>query len=296
MKRIILNLMAITTILTACYTTTVQAEEGNAYYTNNNGVEMTQEQYEMLLEYYSEPYIAAMSEEQFLRETASPQTKVDEKTIYVETKSFINTRGEIVSTEENLITEEEYNSINPNARTSCGNLCWETTYKKLQVTTSSLANGGFKLITETRWKKMPKVKSYDVIGFRWENKSASFTLTDYYGNQSYIADEYYTNINYPNGVTNANEASNGVGISMNLADEADSDYVLSLVAFGVIQPLGQVSFYHTYQHAQSNISLTNSQKYSFGATGLGGVLKFSGSIGNTYDKMQGISYTHNRTF
>ena len=295
MKKIILNLMAITTILAACYATNVQAEEG-IYYTNNNSVEMTQEQYEMLQEYYTDVEIANMSSSQFNRETASPQTKVNEETIYVETKSFINTRGEITSTEENLITEEEYNSINPNARTSCGNLCWETTYKKLQVTTTTMTNGEFKLVTRTQWKQMPKVKSYDVIAFRWENKSSNFTLTDYYGNQTYIADGYYTNIGYPNGVQNAKLASNGLGISMNLADEADSDYNLLLVVYGNISSLGQVSFYHTYQHAQSNISLDNSQKYSFGSGGLGGVLNFSGSIGNTYDKMQGISYTHTRTF
>lgn len=295
MKKVILKLMAITIILTACYATNVQAE-GNTYYTNNKGVEMTQEQYEMLLESYNENIIANMSAEWFAHENVGPQTKISEETIYVETKSFVNTRGEITSTEERLMTEEEYNSVNPNTRADCGNLCWETTYKKLQVETSSMANGEFKLVTNLQWKKMPQVKSYDVIAFRWENKTSSFSLDDFYGVQIYRIDGTSVTIDYNKNVVNAKTASNGVGISMNLADEAITPYDLALVAYGTIPSLGQVSFYHTYQHAQKNVNIGTSQNYTFGSGGLGDVLKFSGSIGSSYDQMQGVSYTHNRTY
>ena len=38
-----------------------------------------------------------------------------------------------------------------------------------------------------------------------------------------------------------------------------------------------------------NISLSNSQNYTFSRSGYGGVFKFSGTALTTYDKMKGVS-------
>lgn len=295
MKKVVLKLIAGVALLAACQITNVNAEE--IYYTNNKNVAMTYSQYQMLLEYYSETEISMMSEEQFKLETSGIQTKLQSEAIYVETKSFINTRGEITSTEERIITEEEYESINPNARTSCGSLCWETTYKKLQLEASTTdANGGFKMITRCTWKQLPNIKSYDVIAVRWQNGTSSFSTTDYYAIQTYQQDSQVISLEYNLGNVNYNTASNGLGLSMNLADDATGPHTLTLVTFGTVSSLGSVSFYHTYQHAQSTVSLTNSQAYTFSSSGLGGVLLFNSStIQSKYDGMTGLSFTYNRT-
>ena len=260
---------------------------------------MTQEQYQMLSESFTESEIATMPEKQFILETINPKTKVSEETIYVETKTFVNTRGEITETQETLLTKEEYESINPNTRTSCGTLCWETTYKKLTVETGISANGQFSVMTRCSWKKLPQIKAYDVIATRWQNGTTSFSMIDTYGSQTYTYDNQTKTATLRYSMDNANTkiASNGSGISMNLADEATGPYHLLLTVYGKINGLGNVSFASTYQHAQSNLTLTNSQSYTFAADGLGGVLKFnSASIRDKYDKMAGLSFTHNRTF
>ena len=295
MKKVVLKLIASIALLTVCQVTNVNAEE--IYYTNNKGVAMTYEQYQILLEYYSEPEIAVMSEEQFLLETSSEQTKIYSETIYVETKTFVNTRGEITNTEEREISEEEYNSINPNAKASCGTMCWETTYKKLLIE-ASIYDGmvGFKTITRCTWKQLPNIKSYDVIAMRWQNGTSTFTPTSYYGTQMYNVDDVLRVLEYDTNNTNFKTASNGIGLSMNLTDDATSPHTLSLIVYGTMSNVGNANFYHTYQHAQSNVTLDNSQAYTFSANGLGGVLQFnSSSIQNKYDAMTGISYTHTRT-
>lgn len=295
MKKVVLKLIACTALLVICQITNVNAEE--IYYTNSNGVAMTYEQYQTLLEHYSEPIIAAMPEEQFILETSGTQTKVQSETVYIETKSFVNTRGEITSTEERIITKEEYDAINPNMKASCGNWCWETTYKKLELEASTLDTAsGFKMTTRCTWKQLPNIKSYDVIAVRWQNGTSSFSVSDIYGYQNYDAGNQYMTLTYANGNANIKTASNGVGISMNLADDATGPHTLSLITYGTVPSLGTVNFYHTYQHAQSNVSLANSKDYTFSASGLGGVLLFnSSSIQNKYDAMTGLSFTYNRT-
>jgi len=295
MKKAVLKLMTIFTLLTVCQITNVNAEE--IYYTNDKNVSMTYEQYQMLLEYFSESQIAIMSEEQFQLEITSEHIPVQKETIYIETKSFINNRGEISSTEERIITEEEYNSVNPNVRASCGAWCWETTYKKLELESEIRdGNGGFKMITECTWKQLPNIKSYDVIAVRWQNGTSSFTPTSYYGTQMYDLGSQISILEYDTDNVNFKTASNGVGLSMNLTDDATGPHTLTLITYGTVSSLGSVNFYHTYQHAQSNVSLANSQAYSFSSSGHGGVLLFnSTSIHNKYDGMTGLSFTYNRT-
>jgi hypothetical protein len=54
----------------------------------------------------------------------------------------------------------------------CGvdNLCWETTYKKIEITYFAAENNTKQQIVLTNtWKIMPAVRSYDVMGIRYHN-------------------------------------------------------------------------------------------------------------------------------
>lgn len=46
--------------------------------------------------------------------------------------------------------------------------------------------------------------------------------------------------------------------------------------------------YATYQHAQKEVSLTQSRKYSINKNGYGGVVKFDSSVASKYDKTEGL--------
>ena len=98
------------------------------------------------------------------------------KNIYVKNKD-----GEIVDSFMTELTKEEYNSdeiLTPSELFQV-NSSWigdektiETEYKKLKLSVSRRqANGLYIDITNT-WKKIPKVKSYDIIGFRISDYSA----------------------------------------------------------------------------------------------------------------------------
>lgn len=47
-------------------------------------------------------------------------------------------------------------------------------------------------------------------------------------------------------------------------------------------------YYATYQHAQKEVSLAQSRKYSINKNGYGGVVKFDSSVASKYDKTEGL--------
>ena len=46
--------------------------------------------------------------------------------------------------------------------------------------------------------------------------------------------------------------------------------------------------YGAYRHAQGNLTLAQSQKYTIDSSGYGGVIKFDNSVKNYYDAMSGV--------
>lgn len=83
--------------------------------------------------------------------------------------------------------------------------------------------------------------------------------------------------------------NNGAGISMNLVD-AGHEFA-NLMAYSGYYTNDNITFYASYQHAQSDISVADSKKYNLSSSGLGGVINFTNaSIRSKYDGMQGISY------
>lgn len=151
-----------------------------------------------------------------------------------------------------------------------------TEYKKLAITTS---NNIVNLTLE--WKNMPKYRSYDVIAIRGEN--VNFNTSGILGTQFYNND----NINYTSQTKNTKVYSNGVGISMNLVDNASS-YTLELKA-SYTKTNANAKIYGSYQHAQTNVTLAQSQKYTISSNGYGSVVQFDSDVKKYYDGMNGVS-------
>ena len=119
------------------------------YYTNANGVELTEKEYNFIEEFYGEGFVDKMTPEryEFLKDLDINNNDVD-----VNSKVYYDRSGSFIET--------------PAKRVSIAKGC-----------TTSFCT----LITSAIWLYEPKVKSYDVIGARFLNASLyNKTITTYF--------------------------------------------------------------------------------------------------------------------
>ena len=262
------------------------------YYKNEKGVAMTKEQYDKIVEIFSDSIASIISQEKFDKYIHG--NIVDHDAIYQKIKSDKN--GVISS---DYITQEEYYNA-PNAEYLCeeekttrntkssdyGYI--ETTYKRLDVDLLDFGNNNFTLIGELTWKKVPACRSYDVFAFRLNH----MTYSDVGGIQTYYIGTAYTDISYDNSSPGYKSATNGAGFSMNLKDGSTiTKYEMVIMADLAINDFNSSTahVYTTYQHAITNVTRAQSMSYTFSAGGLGGVLLYSStSLSQKYDDMAGI--------
>ena len=225
----------------------VHADE--VYYTNSNGVSLTEEQYNFLTELHFDGYQDYITE--------ATHNKYLSMGLYDE-----------------KVTKEVIEDFDDTGNSLNGTL-HETTAKKLvlsYVCSSNLCN----MITTLYWKGAPKVISYDVIGSYLYGKLTriSYPITYLYWSGSAIefTDRVYSGNGY--GCTVLLQKS-----SVQMIAEQDID----------IRVDGSGTFYSSYQHATKKISLETSKKYTTGFGGDGGVFFFYGSAVNVYDQMAGVN-------
>lgn len=148
----------------------------------------------------------------------------------------------------------------------------EEANKTLKIV-KSCSSSCFVSVTLT-WKKFPTVKSYDVIG-------AYLDGTSLVNNP---ATSITTNGTITTTYKDIKKSNNGFGVSVKLPT-----YGTSMIINQSFRVNKGGTVYASYQHAIKNISLSNSQNYTFSRSGYGGVFKFSGTALTTYDKMKGVS-------
>lgn len=274
--------------------------ESNVYYTNNAGVKMTESEYNYLLEHFNSRFIANFTQELFdsAMQDVSNVELLGSETIYIQTTTVTGPLG-IVTSEDIILTKEEYENFEPIVpRTSCsyGSACWETNAKILYMTyerfTDSNGTANLAVVAMLDWKTTPNVKSYDVFAARYTDSNGGASFDKVIGAQ-YTNDITYT---YNNNTANTKLASNGVGISMNMVDDFYHDWKteygaeFDMALYFTLTKNTTLNTWITYQHAISNVTLSQSQDYTFGSSGLGGVLNYnSTSIKNKYDGMQGLN-------
>jgi hypothetical protein len=287
MKKLRKCSMLIVILMMCLITINVNAED--VYYTNLNGVQMSEAEYNTIIKMFSEQKASILSQDEF--DEYKNANIVSQDTIY---QKAIYQDGELVSSKE--ITEEEYNNA-PDETTSCDIMplsddsgYYETTYKKLSVSLLDTTNY-FKLLATLTWKKVPSCRSYDVFAFRVINMSYSSVS----GVQTYIKDSGYTNISYTTDSAGYKAQSNGAGFSMNLKDDSDiTGFVMTLTAVLNIKETDATyaHAYTSYQHAQATVTRAQSMSYTLDISGLGNVVLFSSTtIQNHYDDMNGIQLT-----
>ena len=166
---------------------------------------------------------------------------------------------------------------------------YTTTYKHLLMTINK--NSDLYIVSiYNDWLKMPQVKKYDVIASRWEGNAIYSSGIE--GLQNVKLKDGKTNFTMYNldaGLDHIVFDNKGVGISMNLYDNATE--IVNSMSYH-LSNASKNKIVGTYQHASNNtITLEESTSYKITANGLGGCISFkTTAINNKYDGMKGIYY------
>lgn len=282
MKKIIYTIILMLIALPVYASNKIEEElTSNGTYLNNNNLTITPEIYENVKETLTIEEIENMREGLYnsIKQYGKIQNRVKK---YIKTKDYEDIAGNVLSLSEE-ITEEEYESdISYNSR---GSTEYETTSKIIELYVFNAINSNVPLTLQLEWKKEPVNKSFDVLGIR---VNANTTFGNLEGIQQGLVDSTWQTVNYASDSQNFKVLSNGFGLSQNLLNAA-TDYYQTMS--GTLKcNNASINIYATYQHVRGNITLAQSQGYTFSSSGLGNVLKyFDTTIANMYDGMQGIS-------
>ena len=259
---------------------------------NNNGIVISDEEYENFLKLHNEAYIMNMDEDKYER-----LLELDYDDIRTETKYVISTYNpnlELTTNQE--VTEAEYNAftILEGAQLNMGNVAspnlndgfaqTETTAKKLTMTIAGGSYWNYATLA-LHWKYMPATRVYDVIGFRADGLSVRNGSQE--GTQQYYKNGSWTVINYSWNGTNIKKLDNGFGISMNLIDDTSITALELDIECDVAETASAGTLFGSYQHAVSSLTLAQSQSYTLGGA-LGSVFTFPSNISAKYDGMSGV--------
>lgn len=215
-------------------------------YRNENGVEVTEDEYNIIIEAYGKKFFENMTRDDYewFEELFIDENEIDVEFYYNEEN---NTRGTSHSTSSKKITV-----VKSCSSTRCT------------------------IVTTTQWLKNPVVRSYDVIGARFDG-------TSLYSDSIITRVIYNGNIEYSN---NLKQYSSGFGVSVKLPTSSTS---LIIDQKFYVNPNGKV--FASYQHATENITLSTSKLYTLGVNGYGNVFKFYGAASEIFDQMAGVNIT-----
>lgn len=154
--------------------------KAESYYTNNNGVNLTEKEYNYVIDFYGEDYPSQMTEEDY-----NWIQKMDVNNREYKIEKYYDKDTTTRSTYHQ--TSSKYLAISR----SCGNTCSVTILLK--------------------WLKNPNVRSYDVIGARFVNTSlisgsattrvSSSAGNSYYDNYQYFSNGFGDSVKLPSGAT-----------------------------------------------------------------------------------------------
>ena len=250
---------------------------------NENGIEISEEEYNNFLKIHTPEYIMLMDEEKYEKLKSLDYSNVETTETYVE--STYNPMLGVTTEKE--ITEEEYENFNPimpilGDKGASG----ETSAKKISMYVVGGSTWNYVSLTAT-WKGIPSTRSFDVIGIR--GYGVDFRDGSQSGEQIYKVNGTAKRITYAWNGTNIKRFNElGFGISMNIVND-DITALQTSVDCDVTPTITTPALYGSYQHAVANLSLADSQNYTLGGSGLGRVFVYPYSISQKYDGMTGLT-------
>ncbi len=246
---------------------------------NNNGIEISEEDYNNFSKVYSHEYLMTMTQEKYDYLKTLDFSGVKKQTKYVETT--YNPSLNLITERE--LTKEEYNASG-SANIYSDGQAFSTTSKTIEITLIA-GDVWHHAVVSSTWKYILKTRSFDVIGFR--GYDFEFRNGSQSGEQIYVENGNYKTINYSWDGTNIKRLDNGFGISMNIVNNTLDG--LQLWTECDVKATSQYpAIYGSYQHAVANVTLAESQNYTLSGEGLGGVFVYPYSILDKYDGMSGV--------
>jgi len=228
--------------------------ENVTYFTSNNGIQLTEKEYNLFVELYGEKYTYNLTQEQY---------------DFVNNKLDINNK----EVETNVTIDKVENPFEKySAIISPKSTYIQTAYKKLAIS-KACSGGSCNMVVVLQWLQSPAVRSYDVMGIRHTGTvnvpGTILTMVETNEPTVYCGSYKFTD--------------DGFGCSIKLSETASSIYITqAFVATGT----GRI--YASYQHATTVVSKLTSQKYNINAGGYGSVFDFYGTAQGIYDDMPGV--------
>ena len=315
MKKIYLLLI----IAVCCFASNVYAKN-NMYFENSNGISFTEEKYNNFkLIGFSDEEINAMSRDTFNEYKDMDKVLLD-KEITKYFRETIISGYDFQRTVVEEITQEEYDSeaIARITNTRTNSVTYETTYKKLVVSSYSISTNypALRAVNSVlTWKLLPSTRSYDIFAARVTGgeiatNAYSGTMTSrqttFDSNCAISGTQNHTQT-FTVGHSSWNKQTSGIGYAglgftaelVSSSEVCTNDlgiFVSTAVGYNASLSFRSVegaTVYVSYQHATQSVSYSSVyHSYSFSSSGLGGVIYFSNStLMNSYDGMGGVSLT-----
>ncbi len=180
------------------------------------------------------------------------------------------------------ISEEEYENDNNIHIMSSGIV--ETTYKKM-TTSISKNDKYYRYKNIVMWKKMPKIRSYDVIAIGF-NSNVKISGTP-------ISSLKYDSKTLTN--SNFKKTSTGVSSTFKLPSGTYSNMIAELyfnVEKNTSATILTQKIYGDYAHSTSSVSLDNASKHSINTSGI----NFDSSVVNSFDDISCAVVTLNNNW
>lgn len=257
------------------------SSSNDVYYTNMNGIGFTKEEFQNINRYFGKDTIAAMDEKMAssLKKNCN-LTLIDSDIIYVETVEQKDSKGNIISEEERIVDRSRASSLS-RFRMKSEHI---TSMKKITLIGYKKGASENYINITNEWIKLPEKRSYDVIALRPASTSVRL--------QSITATQTWDDniIEYSPTGNKVKNTSTGIGVSMNLKNDAKNKITNTLLVY-FVSGKDPFKVYGTYQHATAGISLENSKKYSISSKGYGKVLLFKDSVRDKYDNTAGLNVT-----
>ena len=244
MKKL-LSLMVISTAIMGMGKVSAEATN-NIYYTNQNGINLTEKEYNLVKNMFDEHFVEIMNQEDYE---------------HISRLDVNNRQVELTIKEPDYIQSRTSSFV-------------ETQGKKLVIGKSCYGNGCAIIMTNT-WKYVPKVKSYDVIGAMFSNTSLS--------SDGYVTTFKFDGVNHT--CNNYVKKSDGIGCSYKLDSKATQEFYTYMnfdvypngLVYGSYQhatssvTLSQSKNYTFHINGYGNVFLFNTTKAKDSYDGMDGV-------------------------
>lgn len=274
-------------------------------YENSNGVLMTETQRDNLNQIYGDNFASYIDQETFeMLQYRINNVVVESTEIYVQTHTLYDGNNNIISQYEEVVDPDEFYRDLYNEETIIQPLAhyqtWETESKIINLVATYHENDNprrYYVTSTTTWKKMPKVRSYDLSGMYFSTVTEDNEYTNPHSYVMYtssgsdrVTAAYSQSVkSFDQGWVHSNKLPSGsLSMLKVVQDVTLDDFPTSGSILQTVRATYQHATKSTYDYTKQNNCIT-----SLGTSGLGEVIILNNSVCNpsTFDQMQGVYFT-----